>query len=105
MVLTNRYTKVNQAILSADTRATTDATIFLNDWISSYGIPAKVFTANGPKFASRFFKKYREELMIVTLITMKYHPQPNGQVVRLNATIVSRLGNYVLEPKQHWKVS
>lgn len=80
VVIANRYSKLTRAIPVAMTTATIVLTIFLNDWRSYYGIPAKLLNKTGPHFASTFYETISVELEITPLTIKEYHPQSNGPV-------------------------
>lgn len=45
-IVTNRYSKLIKAITSANTAATRTANIFMQQWVSNFGIPSAVLTDN-----------------------------------------------------------
>lgn len=53
MIMTDRYLKIMKAETEEETTATTVVTIFLNNCILLYGIPAMVLTDNSLQFASK----------------------------------------------------
>lgn len=57
VVMTNRFSKLTEAIWTTKTTATTVATIFINDWVANYGIPSKIMTDNSPQLTSKFFQE------------------------------------------------
>lgn len=89
--MTDHHFKLANETRTKNMPATTVATIILNNWISSYRIPAKLLTENCLQFTSKFFKANCVELGNVPLTTTEYHSHSNGQVERFNSTIASRL--------------
>lgn len=55
VVGTERFTKLTKATMTTKKTTNTVGTIFINDWIASFGIPLKVLTDNHPQFTSKFF--------------------------------------------------
>jgi hypothetical protein len=74
------------------------AVSFLKDIILRYGYPHNLITYNGTNFAegafSRFCKKRRIRLDIASVA----HPEPNGQVERANALVLSGIKCRLIEP-------
>lgn len=58
MAITNRYTKLTRAIPSSKTTETHGASIFLDHFIVSYGIPGFFLTDNCPPFVRKFFETF-----------------------------------------------
>lgn len=55
VVMTGRCTKPAEVISTVWLSATMGARDFLEQWVSSYGIPSTVVTHNGTQFLSRYF--------------------------------------------------
>lgn len=102
MFMTDRYSKLTKATLFAKTTETTVTNFLLNDWISSREVPAKVLTYNGPHFRSKFIKTVCVKLRATPITTTEYQPQSSRQLERFNASIVSRLHDYVSEHQHYW---
>ncbi|KAK1435491.1 hypothetical protein QVD17_01255 [Tagetes erecta] len=71
---------------------------FWENIICRYGLPGVVVTDNGKQFAEGSFKDWCEGLKIKQRFTSVAHPQSNGQVERMNRSIVeglkARLGRH-----------
>jgi transposase InsO family protein len=61
-------------------------------------LPGEIITNNGRQFAEELFKSWCKDLHIKQIFTSVAHPQANGQVERMNKSIVmglkTRLGRY-----------
>lgn len=88
VIMIERQSALTNATPATRTTATTTATVLLNLWISSYGIPTKLLIANCSHFASTFFKTICVELGRTPLTTTEYQLQFNGQVRLFNACTV-----------------
>jgi transposase InsO family protein len=66
--------------------------------VCRFGLPGKLISDNGTQFAGNPFKSWCTELQITQIFTSVAHPQSNGQVERMNRSIVEgikeRLGGH-----------
>lgn len=66
--------------------------------ICRYGLPGEIITDNGKQFANKPFSSWCTELGIKQVFSSVAYPQSNGQVERMNRSIVegikARLGRY-----------
>lgn len=60
VVMTNRFSKLAREITTTKTTATTVATIFLEHWVSNFGLPVKNPTGNGPHYTCNCFENYMQ---------------------------------------------
>ena len=67
-----------------------------------YGAPIWLLSDNGKKFIAKLFRETCRILGVKNLYTRTYHPQTNGQVERLNRTILASLRHYVAEHPKDW---
>ncbi|KAD4585406.1 hypothetical protein E3N88_23007 [Mikania micrantha] len=69
---------------------------FWENIICRFGLPGEIVTDNGKQFADDPFKTWCRELKIKQIFSSVAHPQSNGQVERMNRSIVdgikARLG-------------
>lgn len=75
---------------------------FVRDWVFVYGPPVYLLSDNGPQFTSKIFLEVRRILRVNKVFTTTYHTQCNGQVERLNRTIVSELWHYLGDNQDDW---
>lgn len=54
----------------------------------AYGLPTKIVPDRGTGFTSKAFEEYYRSNEIVHRVISVRHPQSNGQVVRVNATLI-----------------
>ena len=57
-------------------------------FIEMYGIPKRLVSDRGTAFTSAKFTKFCQEHGIQHTLTSVRHPQSNGQVERVNSTLV-----------------
>ena len=70
------------------------AEAFVTHWVFVTGTPVKVLSDNGKQFIATFFQSVCRIMGIHNNFTATYHPQVNGQVERVNRTIISALRHY-----------
>lgn len=63
----------------------------LNTFVSEYGLPRRVVCDRGTCFTSRQFDEFCEKRGISVVLNSTRHPRANGQVERVNRTLVSVL--------------
>ena len=85
------FMKHVEAYALTDQEATTVALVFLNEFVSRYGVPYVLHTDQGAHFESNLFKEFCQMLNIKKARTTPYHPQCDGQVERINRTIIDLL--------------
>ena len=88
LTVVDHFTKHVGAYAVADQEATTVARVFLDEVVSRYGVPYVLHTDQGANFESNLFKELCQMLNIKKTRTTPYHPQCDGQVERMNRTII-----------------
>lgn len=68
---------------------------FVNEDISSHGVPLEMHTDQGRNFESKLFSELMSLLRIKKTRTTTLHPQSDGQVERQYQTIVNYLAKFV----------
>ena len=102
LVITDRFSKLCQAIPMKTTDAMDCALAFVNHWIYKYGSPARLISDNGPQFVARFFQSVCRILGVRNVFTTAYHPETNGQTERYNRSLLAMLRHYVSEHQDDW---
>ncbi|XP_062539057.1 uncharacterized protein K02A2.6-like [Armigeres subalbatus] len=102
LVLVDYFSRFTEVIVMR--QITAELTInALFETFSRYGIPETLRSDNGPQFISEQFKTFCEEYGICHQKTTPYWPQANGEVERMNSTILKRLRISQEEKSKHWK--
>jgi len=81
------FTKFAVAVALPDSKATTIARAFRDNWISIFDAPEAVLSDNGSQYKSTLFETVLEALNIKHRSTTAYHPSGNGMAERLNRTL------------------
>ena len=102
LVLQDAFTKWPEAWVLRNARATTCATVIINDYISRFGVPENLHSDRGSNFESEVFAEVCRLLHIHKSRTTAYHPQCNGQVENLNGTLKRMLTTMVDEEGRDW---
>ncbi|CAK1594491.1 unnamed protein product [Parnassius mnemosyne] len=66
-----------------------------------FGYPNRIITDRGKAFTSRYFKKFAEETQFKHVLNAIASPRSNGQVERVNRTIIDGL-NTMSESENTW---
>ena len=93
LILVNQFAKLVEAYALADLDATTVARVFLNKFLSRYGLPYVLHTDQKENFELNLFKELCQMLNIKKTSKTRYHPQCDGQVERINRTIIDLLSS------------
>ena len=102
LTVVDHFTKHAEAYFLPDQEAPTVARAFLNEFVSRYGVPYVIHTDQGTNFESNLFKEICKLLGIAKTRTSPYHPQCDGQVERMNRTLVELLSLNVPNPTDNW---
>jgi transposase InsO family protein len=95
LVISDRFSKLTRTVPLRSITALVIAKVFCDAWVFSYRSPRYLLTDNGTQFNAKFFLAVCRELGIAKIFTTAYHPQTNGQVERLNRTVINSLRRYV----------
>lgn len=102
LVLVDYFSRFTEVIVMK--QITAELTVnALFETFSRFGIPETMRSDNGPQFISEPFKVFCEEYGITHQKTTPYWPQANGEVERMNSTILKRLRISQEEKCKHWK--
>ena len=96
MVITDRLTK--WAIFKAMNKKVSTqeiASVLLKEVVLQYGIPRFIVSDRDPKFVNSIWEEFARRLEITTGFSTSYNPQSDGQVERLNKTMIESIRTYV----------
>lgn len=102
LVITDRLTKMTQAIPLRRIHALSVAVAFEEHWIFKYGTPHEVLSDNGSQFTSKFFSGVWQLMRITNWFTSTYHSQTNGHKEQKNPTILEMPRCYVSDHQRDW---
>lgn len=102
LVVSDYFTRWIEAYPIPDIEAKTICQVFINEFITRYGIPRQIHTDRGTQFTSLLFKEMCEVFRINKSFTTPLHPQSNGLVERFNRTIEDMLSKVVRPDQRNW---
>lgn len=73
------------------TEAEDVAKVFIEEWVSRHGVPAKLTSDRGPQFRSKLFGEICQLLGVDTVKTTSYNPKSNGIVERMQKVLKNSL--------------
>ncbi|MBW0480592.1 hypothetical protein O181_020307 [Austropuccinia psidii MF-1] len=105
LVIVDRYSKsVRFLPCHKEDTAMDTALLFLNNIISTCGVPKIIISYRDPKFTSEFWNNLYDILGAKLLFSTAYHPQTDGLAERMIQTIeniIGRFCSYDMEYKDH----
>nr|CAH8868540.1 unnamed protein product [Trichobilharzia regenti] len=87
----DRFTRWAIACPLNDISAENVALVFLDRWVSNYGVPTTITSDRGPQFQSTLFRELTRLLGVKHISTTAYHPAANGLVERFHRQLKSSL--------------
>ena len=78
------------------------ASIYSDHVFPLHGIPQKIISDSGPKFAAGSMHTLYKRLGIDTGLTTAYHPQANGQVEHKNQEVEAYLHLFIGKQQDDW---
>ena len=102
MVMVDQFTKWVELAPLPDQTAATTANSFFEQWVSRFGTPIYVHTDQGSNFTSDLFLELCRLLQVVKTRTTPYRPSSNGQVERINRSILSFVRCFLEDNARGW---
>ena len=102
MVMQDHFSKYVVAYVVKDQMAHTAAKMLRNGYFGLFGAPAYLVSDQGKAFTGHLISNLCELYGVQKLRTSPYHAQTNGQVERMNQTIIRMIGKLEQDKKAHW---
>ena len=102
LVLQDHFSKCVVAYVVKDQTACTAAETLRNGYFGLFGVPAYLISDQGKAFMGHIITHLCDLYGVQKLRTSPYHAQTNGQVERMNQTIICMIGKLEEDKKACW---
>ena len=102
LVLQDHFSKYVVAYVVKDQTARTAAETLRNGYFGLFGVPAYLVSDQGKAFMGHIITHLCDLYGVQKLRTSPYHAQTNGQVERMNQTIIRMIGKLEEDKKAYW---
>ena len=102
MVMLDHFSKYVVTYVVKDQMACTAAETLRNGYFGLFGAPAYLVSDQGKAFTGHLISNLCELYGVQKLRTLPYHAQTNGQVERMNQTIIGMISKLEQDKKARW---
>ena len=102
MVMQDHFSKYVVAYVVKDQMACTMGEMLRNGYFGLFGAPTYLISDQGKAFTGHLISNLCELYGVQKLRTLPYHAQTNGQVERMNQTIIRMIGKLEQDKKARW---
>ena len=102
LVMIDQFTKWVEIVPLPSQTAETTAKAAVNEFFTRFGCPFSIHSDQGRNFESALFKSLCETFHIHKTRTTPYRPSANGQVERVNRTLMDAVRCFVSKSQKDW---
>ena len=102
LLIVDHFTRYAQGYATKNKSASTAAKCLYGDFVLRFGLPTKILHDQGKEFENNLFKEMEKLTQVKKLRTTPYHPNTNGCVERMNATLLAMLRTLPETNKSKW---
>lgn len=102
LMVVDQFTKWLECYPLPNQTAETVAKTMVNQFFARFGIPLIIHSDQGTNFESKLFQAVCELLKITRTRTTPYHPASNGQIERMNRTVLQMIRCFLQKDSTEW---
>lgn len=102
LVMIDQFTKWVEIVPLPSQTAEVTAKAAVNEFFTRFGCPFSIHSDQGRNFESQLFKSLCETFKIYKTRTTPYRPSANGQVERVNRTLMDAVRCFVSKTQKDW---
>ena len=103
LLVTYHFTRFTQAYATRTKSSKAAATKLFHEYIPKFGFPARIHHDRDKAFNSSLFQELHRLAGVRMSNTTPYHPMGNGEVERMNRTLINMLKSLPEGQKTKWK--
>ena len=103
LLITDHFSRFTQAYATKDKSAKSAARKLFHEFMPKFGFPLRLHHDRGKEWNNNLFTELNKLAGIKTSNTTPYHAMGNGEVERMNRTLINMLKALPEEHKKHWK--